>query len=82
MKDKVIRTLGERVIKLNIHGYANVVTNRETVGRILDQLYSTPQDESKDAQKNKMIETAARLLLAETKTSSDTVRAYGEYPLT
>ena len=63
-----------------MQGKANIATIRETVGRILDPFYSTPREESKDAQKNKTIVTAARLLLAETKTSSDKVHAYSEYP--
>lgn len=76
MKSKLCKTLGERVLISYINGKLDVVTFRETADKILDQFFRTPQDTDPHTTKVRIIETAARLMLSDTKSQTTDKNEY------
>jgi 5'-3' exonuclease len=67
MKEKLIDHFGERIIITEINGIQNIVTFRGTVSVILNDFYKQPKDSDPEAEKLRLIETAANLIKSDVK---------------
>ena len=62
MKKRLLEHFKERIIITELDGKANVVTFRSTASHILHQFYDSPKNDDSEAEKLRLIETAAKLI--------------------
>ena len=77
MKEKLLYHFGERIIITEINGIQNIVTLRGTDSLILNDFYKQPKDSDPEAEKVRLIETAAILIRSDVKS---VVQLKGTYP--
>ena len=67
MKSCLMDYFGDNIIITEINGKPNVVTFRHTAASIINEFYSQPNSNDSDAEKMKIIQTAAKLLKSDIK---------------
>lgn len=67
MKEKLLDHFGDRIIITEINGIQNIVTFRGTASVILNDFYQQPKDSDPEAEKLRLIETAANLIRSDVK---------------
>ena len=67
MKEQLQKYFGDKITITDIKGRSNVVTFRDTAFAIIQELYNQPKDTNCDAEKLRLIETAAKLIKSDVK---------------
>ena len=67
MKDKLNDHFGDKVVMTTIKSKANIVTLRKTAASIINEFYCTPKQTDFEAEKAKIVSTAAQLIKSEIK---------------
>lgn len=62
MKEQIKKEFGQKIVITEVGGKSNVVTLWSTASTILHDFYSHPKHESPDLEKNRILETAAKLI--------------------
>ena len=67
MKEKLQEHFGDKIVITTIKNKANVVTLRKTATSIINEFYQNPKHSDVEAEKAKIIATAAQLIKSEIK---------------
>jgi hypothetical protein len=67
MKEQLQEYFGDQIVITTIKNKANVVTLRKTAASIINEFYQNPKQSDAEAEKTKIISTAAQLLKSEIK---------------
>jgi hypothetical protein len=81
MKEQIKKQFGNNIMITEISGMANIVTFRSTASTILQDFHKHPQNETCDEEKNRIIQTAAKLIKNDIKSlhqSQDTYPSFHE----